>query len=104
MAKIELLIPVERIEKSILLIRGHKVILDRDLATMYGVPTGVLNQAVKRNLKRFSEDFMFQLSPEELQNWISQIVISNPQVKMALRKPPVRLDRARGCHVVECAE
>jgi hypothetical protein len=88
MAKIELLIPEERIEKSILLIRGHKVILDRDLATLYGVPTGTLNQAVKRNLKRFPEDFMFQLSHEEMHIWKSQIVISNPQAKMALRKRP----------------
>jgi hypothetical protein len=82
------LIPAERIERAILLIRGHKVMLDNDLAALYGVPTGALNQAVKRNLKRFPEDFAFQLSEEEFENWKSQIVISNPGAKMALRKRP----------------
>jgi hypothetical protein len=59
------LIPAERIENAILLIRGHKVILDRDLAELYGVETKNLNKAVKRNLARFPADFMFQLSAEE---------------------------------------
>lgn len=58
-------IPVERIENSILFIRGQKVILDRDLAQLYGVATGNLNKAVKRNLDRFPQDFMFQLTQEE---------------------------------------
>ena len=58
------LIPVEIIEKKIYLIRGHKVILDRDLAELYGVETRVLNQAVRRNLDRFPEDFMFALTRE----------------------------------------
>ena len=61
----EALIPVEVIEQRILLIRGQKVILDADLATLYGVPTRVLNQAVRRNLKRFPQDFMFKLSQPE---------------------------------------
>src|SRR5439155_13371916 len=87
MAK-NLLIPDERIERSILLIRGQKVMLDRDLAKLYGVGTGVLNQAVKRNLLRFPQDFMFQLSKEETEIWKSQIVISNPAAKMAVRKRP----------------
>ena len=65
------LIPIERIEKSILLIRGHKVMLDRNLAELYGVETRVMVQAVKRNLTRFPGDFMFQLTKEELQNWKS---------------------------------
>jgi len=56
------LIPIERIERSILLIRGHKVMLDRDLAYLYRVTTKVLNQAVKRHKDRFPEDFMFQLT------------------------------------------
>ncbi len=56
------LIPVEVIEQRILLIRGQKVILDADLAMLYGVPTRILNQAVRRNLKRFPQDFMFKLS------------------------------------------
>ena len=60
------MIPVERIERRILLIRGHKVMLDSDLAELYEVPTKRLNEAVKRNLKRFPEDFMFQLAEEEV--------------------------------------
>jgi hypothetical protein len=69
-------VPTERIEKLILLIRGHKVILDADLAYLYGVETRVLIQAVKRNLSRFPADFMFQLSDEEAKLLRSQIVIS----------------------------
>ena len=60
------LIPNERIERAILLIRGQKVMLDRDLAELYDVPTKVLNQAVKRNAERFPGDFMFQLREEEM--------------------------------------
>ena len=59
------LVPVERIEKAILLIRGHKVLLDRDLAALYGIPAKRLNEQVTRNRKRFPEDFMFQLTAEE---------------------------------------
>ncbi len=72
---------------TIYLIRGKKVILDRDLALLYGVETRVLNQAVKRNLKRFPDGFMFQLNPVDIENWMSQIVISNRE-KMGLRKAP----------------
>lgn len=68
---------VEQIESLILSIRGKQVILDRDLARLYGVETKVLNQAVKRNIERFPEDFMFQLTKEEFENWKSQFVISN---------------------------
>jgi phage regulator Rha-like protein len=64
MAK-QLLIPAERIEKAILLIRGHKVMLDSDLATLYGVTTKRLNEQVRRNRARFPEDFMFELTKEE---------------------------------------
>jgi len=60
------LIPAERIERSILLIRGQKVILDKDLAVLYGVSTGNLNKAVSRNLDRFPSDFMFQLTRQKL--------------------------------------
>src|SRR5262249_55210642 len=81
-------IPSERIEKAILLLRGQKVMLDRDLARLYGVPTGVLNQAVSRNQSRFPPDFMFQLDAEEFENWKSQFVISNSGAKMGLRKRP----------------
>lgn len=59
------LIPLERIERSILLLRGQKVMLDSDLAELYGVETKALNRAVKRNIGRFPEDFMFQLTKEE---------------------------------------
>ena len=82
------IVPVERIEQSILLIRGQKIMLDRDLATLYRVETKVLNQAVKRNLDRFPEDFMFQLSNEEFENWRSQIVTSDPTAKMGVRRKP----------------
>lgn len=73
------LVPTERIERHILLIRGEKVMLDSDLAELYQVETRVLVQAVKRNLARFPEDFMFQLSPEEDAFLRSQSVISKPQ-------------------------
>ena len=82
------LIPIERIAAQIYSIRGHNVMLDADLAGLYGVETRVLVQAVKRNLERFPEDFLFQLSREELENWRSQIVMSNPAAKMALRRSP----------------
>jgi len=59
-------IPLELIERRIYLVRGQKVMFDFDLAELYKVPTKVLNQAIKRNLKRFPEDFMFQLSLDEL--------------------------------------
>ncbi len=59
------IVPVERIEKAILYIRKQKVMLDRDLAYLYGVATKVLNQAVRRNIERFPTDFMFKLTKEE---------------------------------------
>lgn len=76
------------IEHTILLIRGERVILDRELAKLYGVENRVLGQAVKRNTRRFPADFMFQLSLEEFEDWKSQNVISNPGDKMGLRKLP----------------
>src|SRR4030067_483799 len=62
------LVPPERIERSIVLIRGHKVILDADLAALYGVETEELIRAEKRNLPRFPDDFIFQLNEEESEN------------------------------------
>jgi hypothetical protein len=59
------LVPTGQIERAILLIRGQKVMLDRDLAALYGVTTGNLNKAVRRNLDRFPADFMFQLTADE---------------------------------------
>jgi len=72
------LIPFERIGSAIRLVRGQKVLLDNDLAQLYGVETRALNQAVKRNAERFPEDFMFQLSADEAAAWLrsrSQFVI-----------------------------
>ncbi len=83
----EALVPSERIVSKIYFIRGRKVMVDRDLAALYGVRTMVLNQAVRRNIKRFPLDFMFRLTDMEFKNWISQIVISNSD-RMGLRKPP----------------
>jgi len=71
------LIPIERIEKLIYLIRGHKVMIDSDLAELYGVTTGALNQALKRNIDRFPRDFASRLSSKEFTALISQTVISN---------------------------
>ncbi len=68
-------VPVDRITRSILIIRGQRVLLDRDLAEIYGVPTGRLNEAVKRNKARFPEDFMFRLTREEAEASRSQNAI-----------------------------
>lgn len=70
-------ISVEVVAAKIFLVRGKKVMLDRDLAELYNVTTGALNQAVKRNKLRFPKDFMFQLTEEEFLSLISQFVISN---------------------------
>lgn len=72
---------------KIYIIRGQKIMLDRDLAEMYDVPTFRLNEAVKRNSTRFPEDFMFQMSPEEFQNWRSQFAMSKSD-KIGLRYAP----------------
>ena len=88
------LIGDDTIKSRILTIRGVQVLLDRDLAMLYGVETKVLNQAVKRNIARFPDSFMFQLSREEMENWKSQFVTSNlayedeAGLKMGLRRPP----------------
>ena len=71
-------VPAERIEQTILVIRGHRVMLDTDLAKLYGVATKVLNQAVKRNRTRFPMDFMFQLTAEEATSLRSHIVTLKP--------------------------
>ena len=70
------LIPTERIESRILLIRGRKVMLDSDLAKLYCISTKRLNEQVKRNIKRFPEDFMFELTPKETESLRSQIATS----------------------------
>lgn len=65
------------VERRIYLIRGHKVMIDEDLAELYGVPTKRLNKQVRRNLKRFPKDFMFQLTKEETEILKSQFVTAN---------------------------
>lgn len=75
------------IENKILAIRNHQVMIDRDLAELYGIETKVLKQAVKRNIERFPENFMFQLTKNEFENWRSQFVTSNAD-KMGLRHAP----------------
>jgi len=77
MAKKGVLIPVERIEHAIFLIRGQKVLLDRDLAELYGVETKILKQAVRRNIDRFPPDFMFELTNQEFSDLRSQFVTSS---------------------------
>jgi|SRR6516162_3844648 hypothetical protein len=76
------IVPIGRIAQSILVLRGQRVMLDRDLAVLYGVETRVLNQAVKRNCDRFPEDFVFTLSREEIQR-ISQTVTSSASLKFS---------------------
>jgi hypothetical protein len=76
---------LQTIHNKIYEIRGQKVMLDRDLADMYGVQTRVLNQAVKRNKDRFPDDFMFQLTEKEMRIWISQIVMSKSK-NMGVRR------------------
>ncbi len=78
------MMPSERVESKIYVIRGQKVMLDFDLAELFGVKTHVLNQAVKRNLVRFPADFMFQITDEEAKNLISQFVISNLKSQFAI--------------------
>jgi len=82
------LVPIERIASKIYLIRDIKVMLDKDLAELYGVETRVLNQAVKRHKKRFPEDFMFQLSKSEYDFLISQFVTSKKSGRGGARKMP----------------
>ena len=83
----ELQIPDEVIASKIYEIRGRKVMVDRDLAELFGVETRVLKQAVRRNIKRFPEDFMFEMSREEFADWRSQFVMSNSDRK-GLRYAP----------------
>ena len=80
-------LPLNDIKSRIHTIRGHQVMLDRDLAELYEVETRALNQTVKRNSAKFPDDFCFQLSKGEFKNWKSQFVISNKE-RMSLRKIP----------------
>ena len=84
----EVTIPEEIITHKIHIIRKQKVMIDRDLAELYGVETKYLKRQVKRNKERFPEDFMFEMTKEEFQNWRSQFVTSNSSDKMGLRYAP----------------
>jgi hypothetical protein len=86
--KQESLVPSERIERAILLIRGQKVLLDSDLAELYGVGTKTLNQAVKRNLRRFPADFMFRLNRIETQELNRSQIVTGSQKHRDPRYPP----------------
>jgi hypothetical protein len=85
--KIATAVPIDQIGRSIVIVRGHKVLLDAELAALYGVTTKVLIQAVKRNIERFPGDFMLSLTTGEWQGLRSQFVTSNPQ-RGGRRYPP----------------
>lgn len=84
----EIYLSEETISNKIYFVRNQKVVLDRDLATLYGIETRILKQAVRRNIDRFPDDFMFELSTQEFGNWRSQFVMSNSD-KMGLRYAPM---------------
>jgi len=83
----EITVADDLVMSQIYVIRGQKVMLDRDLAALYRVETRILKQAVRRNTDRFPEDFMFEMTTEELQNWRSQFVTSNSD-RQGLRYTP----------------
>ena len=82
------LVPAERIERAILLLRGQKLLLDADLAALYGVTTKALNQAVKRNVSRFPGDFMFRLTGEETEDLNRSQIVTGSQKHRDPRYPP----------------
>ena len=88
------------IESLIHVIRGQKVMVDADLADLYGVPTGALNQAVRRNMERFPEDFAFRLSKAEFEHWKSQIceiqIRDRIWTMLILRLTEMRFNENRG--------
>ncbi|MFN0056036.1 MAG: ORF6N domain-containing protein [Planctomycetales bacterium] len=87
MGKAGFLIPLDQIERVILSIRGQNVILDRDLAEMYDVSTKVLNQAVRRNLQQFPEDFMFQLNWGEVEQLSRSQIVTLKRTRGAMSRP-----------------
>src|SRR3989304_1312528 len=89
------LIPSERILNGILFIRGKKVMLDKDLAHLYQVETRVLIQAVKRNMERFPNDFMFQLTKEEFENLIFQFGTSNLMSQFVISKQLLKKEKPK---------
>jgi hypothetical protein len=101
MAKSKTLVPVEDITRSILVLHGHKVLLDEDLAALYGVVTGALIQAVKRNIARFPMDFVFQLTAR-----VDRFEITNCDIKAESRWATLCalcVHRARRRHALLCS-
>jgi len=95
------IVPAERIEQSILLVRGHKVLLDADLAQLYGVATKALLRAMRRNIQRFPDDFMFQLTRQEwaaLRGQIGTLNAARQPEPSELRSQTVTLKTGRGQH------
>jgi hypothetical protein len=90
-------IAIDSIRSRILTVCGVQVMLDRDLAELYGVPTKVLNQAVKRNIERFPERFMFQLSKDDIENLRSQIATTNAET--SIRSQIVTINKKQGQHL-----
>jgi hypothetical protein len=86
--EIALVVPDEIVMNKIYVIRGQKVMVDRDLAILYGVETKQLKRQVNRNIERFPKDFMFEMNKEEFENWRSQFGTSNSSDKMGLRYAP----------------
>jgi len=95
-------LPETSIVRLILIIRGHKIILDHDLAELYGVSTKALKQAVKRNIERFPEDFMFVLTNDEFKNLRSQFVTSKDRHMGRNTLYPYGFYRAGGGDAVKC--
>jgi hypothetical protein len=95
------LVPRERIEQTILLIRGHRIMLDADLAKLYGVTTFNLNKAVKRNADRIPEDFMFRLSVQEAAALTFQIGISKPRGE-EVADTRLRIHGTGCCDAIKC--
>ena len=83
-----IIISQSEIASKIYIIRGKRVMLDKDLAELYNVKTKRLKEQVKRNIKRFPDDFMFELTKKEMENWRSQYATSNKYIKMGLRRAP----------------
>ena len=97
------LLPVERIERAILFLRGYKVMIDSDLAALYGVENRVLVQEVKCNVERFPKDFMFQLNNQEIAALKSQTVISDPPGRGGRRSAPYAFTE-HGAHMAATAQ
>lgn len=91
-------VSVEHIARSVLALRGKKVLLDAELATLYGVTTKRLNEQVKRNAERFPDDFLFRLKPDEVEALNRSQLATGSQKHRDPRYPPLCLYRARGDH------